>query len=143
MCRTRSLIVVIGLAFGLGPSSDFAAEVKILARDLAGVTGYPYQGRTVRAFFAGGNGGQIVMGHPRARAGDCLLRRELQRPRYLRAPTRLRAQRHPSRSEPARRPVGGPLRGRAGRRPQTAALPRRQRFRITACGRFFVRPLRG
>ena len=25
---------------------------------------YPYQGRTVRAFFAGGNGGQIVMGIP-------------------------------------------------------------------------------
>ena len=25
---------------------------------------YPYKGRTVRAFFAGGNGGQIVMGIP-------------------------------------------------------------------------------
>ncbi len=25
---------------------------------------YPYQGRTVRAFFAGGNGGQLVMGIP-------------------------------------------------------------------------------
>jgi len=28
------------------------------------VEDYPYQGRTVRAFFAGGNGGQIVMGIP-------------------------------------------------------------------------------
>ena len=28
------------------------------------VTDYPYKGRTVRAFFAGGNGGQIVMGIP-------------------------------------------------------------------------------
>lgn len=28
------------------------------------VTDYPYRGRTVRAFFAGGNGGQIVMGIP-------------------------------------------------------------------------------
>jgi len=28
------------------------------------VQDYPYQGRTVRAFFAGGNGGQIVMGIP-------------------------------------------------------------------------------
>lgn len=25
---------------------------------------YPYKGRTVRAFFAGGNGGQVVMGIP-------------------------------------------------------------------------------
>jgi CubicO group peptidase (beta-lactamase class C family) len=25
---------------------------------------YPYRGRTVRAFFAGGNGGQIAMGIP-------------------------------------------------------------------------------
>jgi CubicO group peptidase (beta-lactamase class C family) len=25
---------------------------------------YPYRDRTVRAFFAGGNGGQIVMGVP-------------------------------------------------------------------------------
>jgi acetyl esterase/lipase len=28
------------------------------------VTDYPYQGRTVRAFFAGGNGGQVAMGVP-------------------------------------------------------------------------------
>ncbi len=28
------------------------------------VADYPYQGRTVRAFFAGGNGGQIVLGVP-------------------------------------------------------------------------------
>ncbi len=28
------------------------------------VTDYPYKGRTVRAFFAGGNGGQMVMGIP-------------------------------------------------------------------------------
>ncbi len=28
------------------------------------VTDYPYRNRTVRAFFAGGNGGQIVMGIP-------------------------------------------------------------------------------
>jgi CubicO group peptidase (beta-lactamase class C family) len=28
------------------------------------ITDYPYRGRTVRAFFAGGNGGQIVMGIP-------------------------------------------------------------------------------
>ena len=28
------------------------------------ITEYPYKNRTVRAFFAGGNGGQIVMGIP-------------------------------------------------------------------------------
>ena len=28
------------------------------------VADYPYKSRTVRAFFAGGNGGQIVMGFP-------------------------------------------------------------------------------
>ena len=28
------------------------------------VTDYPYEGRTVQAFFAGGNGGQVVMGIP-------------------------------------------------------------------------------
>jgi CubicO group peptidase (beta-lactamase class C family) len=28
------------------------------------VTDYPYKDRTVRAFFAGGNGGQVVMGVP-------------------------------------------------------------------------------
>jgi hypothetical protein len=28
------------------------------------VADYPYRGRTVRAFFAGGNGGQVVMGIP-------------------------------------------------------------------------------
>ena len=28
------------------------------------VTEYPYKDRTVRAFFAGGNGGQVVMGFP-------------------------------------------------------------------------------
>jgi CubicO group peptidase (beta-lactamase class C family) len=28
------------------------------------VTYYPYQGRVIRAFFAGGNGGQILMGVP-------------------------------------------------------------------------------
>ena len=28
------------------------------------MTEYPYQGRTVQAFFAGGNGGQVVIGIP-------------------------------------------------------------------------------
>ncbi len=28
------------------------------------MTEYPYQGRTLQAFYAGGNGGQVVMGIP-------------------------------------------------------------------------------
>ena len=32
--------------------------------DLWWATTYPYKGRTVRAFYAAGNGGQIVMGIP-------------------------------------------------------------------------------
>ena len=50
-------------------SGDWVARASAPIRDLRGykygylwwVTDYPYRGDTVRAFFAGGNGGQIVM----------------------------------------------------------------------------------
>ena len=54
-------------------SAEWARQSTSPLRDLSptqkwgylwNVVDYPYQGRTVRAFFAGGNGGQVFMGIP-------------------------------------------------------------------------------